>query len=427
MVNKDKSPGLLKSFGVHSGHLLFNFTVFRLAKFFALILGARGLSTTSFGIFSYTYAFIDIFYHLFGAGVDLAGARSYKNKPDWREIWQTAAIARGFLSFLGVVAGFVMIDFPYSIVFAFWYFFFMQGRLWYAFANTKLLSRSIVYAGFLSESALLIAALIGMKMFGLIGFMAAFAIERGVEACFLMRVIAKDEPQVFQGFDFALLIKRAKHLISQSYMLWAMQAFSILASRIDSLLVKAYLGYSKLAFYSIAFRTVEAPLFIFAAIADGALAFLIRNPKNRKDFAGKSLRWALAIGIIGAVCFQGFSFLATYVFGDRYQGVEPILASYAWVLALRGTNMASTSYFVSIGKEKALLLIALCGLFISIAGNMIVLPRWGVAAVPLIAVLTEGTIFVLRQRSAFGTWIKEALFVILVFVAALLSAMVWST
>src|SRR3989338_1141792 len=113
-------------FYLHNVYLACNLFLFLLAKLLVQVLGARLLTPAFFGQFSYIYALIDIWNHLFGAGLDIAVPRTYKTREDWPELWKRAALLKAALGVLGSLFGFFLLPWPYSLLFALWHIFFMQ-------------------------------------------------------------------------------------------------------------------------------------------------------------------------------------------------------------------------------------------------------------------------------------------------------------
>jgi len=399
-----------KSFTLHNFYLGLNLFVFRAAKFVVQILSARWLSVSDFGFLSWIYTLVDILNNLLGAGVDIVVSRAYKQQADWVALWQQAIALRLVLGLIGTVVGLLILPWPYGIFLGAWHIFYLQGRLFYAYANTLLYPKGIVLSGVLSEGALLVGSVVGLRFFGLEGLIAAFVLERLVESLSLGAIVAQRESELLKDFNLSGFPERSGKVFKNSSRLWANQALGILASRVDTVLIKRILGLESVGFYSLAFRTAEAPVFIFAAMGDAALAYFIRHQDEKEKNYKKSIQVASATGLLGALAIVGCSFFVDKVFGANYAMVKPLLASYAWILALRGPNMVSSSYLISNGRDTSLLVSSALGVVFSLAGNLAFLPIFGIKAACFLSVATEGVIFVSRHALAKKGWGWPALF-----------------
>lgn len=405
----------MRPFILHNFALSVNLLIFRGAKFVAHILGARLLSSYAFGVFSYLFTLMDIWAHLFGLGIDVVASRSYRSTQTL--LWQQAAWLKAGLSLLGVIAGFLFLPWPYGIFFGLWHWFFMQGRLAYSYANTLLYPKGIIWAGAVAEAALLGAAVIGIKTWGLLGFLGAFILERFLESFCLWAIVLWREKEMRRGWlhSFVSLLASGKRWDNQPFwqplfLVGLCQLLGVLAARLDSLIVRWHLDYQALGYYSLAFRCAEAPLFLFVALADSSLAYFIRHPEQQKKVYRAAMRSAFFVGLLMAAGLSLFALTAAeFIFGSQYKGLGPLLAAYAWVVVLRGANMVSSSFLLASKQEKVLLASSLGGLIFSMACNAYLIPMAGLVVPVLSAVITEGIIYCWRAQVVTGRCLKQIL------------------
>ena len=409
MLRQRPLPGLSVSalpFYIHNAYLALNFFIFRLAKFFVQALGARILAPVAFGYFSYLYSLLDIWNHVFGAGLEIKASRSWPGQgqggaPGPLErpghgFWPQIVVGRLVLSFAGAATGLVVFRWPYNLLFALWHVFFLQSRLAYSFVNTLLYPRGIVISGFVSQGMLAICAYWGLKRWGLTGFMAAFVLERLAEGVCLWVFVMMRRPEFLGSLRAALwpaswLGCLRRWLTQESgTVIWVAQLLGVLGARLDSVIVQLLLGYSSLAFYSLSFRTCEAPLFLFAAIADSSLAYFVRHPQERGSLYRQGMKMALGAGFALALAVTIFGiFGASFVFGPNYPGVGSLIAVASWVLIPRGANMVSTSFLLATGGEKILLLSSASGMAFGLLANIALIPWFGVWAPAIVAIAAE--------------------------------------
>lgn len=394
-----------KPFAVHGLYLSFSSFLFRLAKLIVQVIGARALSSRSFGLFSYVHALVEIFQNLFGGGIDTVAARSYGKGEAWKQSWWGGILLKAFLSLLGSLIGLLLIPFPYNLLFILWYIFSMQGRLWYAYSNALLASKAILVSGFVAEAVLLLAAIIGVKILGLGGLILAFVLERLTEWAVLTLAVVIREPHLLRAEEVRGALSASQEILRMAIPLWITQGLFILYSRLDAVLVKQLLGYEELAFYALTYRVAEAPLFLFGAIADSSLAFFIRQKEEMLESYGKITKNMLGIGFLLVAALHLFGYFgAVLIFSERYVGIEPLIGAYSWSIMFMGVNMVTTNYLLAQSKEKVFPRIALQVLGVNLLGNFALIPRLGAMAPCLVTVLTEGVNFVLQRREARGSF-----------------------
>lgn len=362
---------------------------------------------------------MDIWQHVFGAGLDLTASRARgrsgqeteapAHPNDWRQTWAQMAGARLGLSVLGAGAGLFIFRWPYNLIFAAWHLCFMQSKFAYTLVNTMLYPKGIVAAGILSQGGLILGAYAGLKYFGAPGFVAAFVLERLIEAIVLWIALFHREPplrqKIISCLNPGLWIAPLKRwmLLEGGLTIWVAQLLGVLVARTDNVLIGRMLGYTSLAYYSLAFRSMEAPLFIFGAIADGSLAYFVRHQEERHVHYAKAMQAALAAGIGCAMALTAFGFLlAEYTFGDQYRGVGPLVAFSAWTLVPRGLNMISSSLLLATHRERLMLVSSAAGLAANITGNLILIPIWGVWGAPACAILSECLTAAIRAHQGIG-------------------------
>ncbi|MBI4064000.1 MAG: polysaccharide biosynthesis C-terminal domain-containing protein [Elusimicrobia bacterium] len=384
-------------FYLHNAYLALNLFVFRLAKFFVQVIGARLLAAAAFGQFSYIYSLIDIWNHVFGAGLDVIGARMYQTSPRWPVLWRQTIALKFLLALAGVAAGFFVLDWPYAVLFGLWHLFFMQGKLAYSFLNTLLYPKGLVIGGFLAEVTLLFSAYLGLRFWGLPGFLFAFAAERAVEATVFWLILRKREPELAAGQNLLEVKEVLRDHLIPAWPVWAAQLLGVLVSRFDTVLIAHLLDFAKTGLYGVAQRCVEAPLFVFAAAADSSLAYFIRHPSERSLRYRQSMKMTILLAAGFSVFLVGFGLWGVpFVFGTKYQAADFLIAAYAWVLIPRAVNMVSTSRLLSEHQEKLILASSLAGLSFSVVANVAFIPVWGLAAAAMTAVASESLIMMMR-------------------------------
>ncbi len=356
------------------------------------------MSQSGFGLFSYLHVAVELFQHCFGGGIDNVAARYYKQDSAWPTYWQGGIAGRLFICGIGAVIGLFVFNYPYNFLFAGWFILLMLGRIFYAYANTLLLSGWIISASTISAAVLIVSSIIGIKAAGVGGLLLAFVFERLTEVIILSAGVIKHERSILNLPEFAALWAAIKKIVWLSIPLWFTQGLYILYSRLDAVLVKQLLGLEDLAVYALTYRFAEAPLLIFAAIADSSLAFFFREPELMSlHYRQIKRRVILAGGLIVIVIHVLIKCGFLSLLGDKYQGIAPLLASYSWALFFMGLNFITSSYVLARGMERVYPRIGVIVLVTNLLGNLILIPRVGVIAPCLVTVASSGVNYILLR------------------------------
>jgi O-antigen/teichoic acid export membrane protein len=175
---------------------------------------------------------------------------------------------------------------------------------------------------------------------------------------------------------------------------------STLTFRLDVLVLAANRGGEAVGLYTAAHKVLEASLFlpaIFLSAVFPAFSELTRQGgAELRRLCRTSLLWLLALSapfVLGAMALAGPGIRMLY--GSEYLPAAGVLKILSPVFVLAFLNYALTHFLVGLNRQRqGAWLAALC-LVVSAAGNLLLIPRYGMKAAAAMAVVSELVLFVL--------------------------------
>lgn len=198
--------------------------------------------------------------------------------------------------------------------------------------------------------------------------------------------------RAFAHFDFALLKK----------MLWAAAPFALLVSfstiynRIDVVLVTKFLGYAQTGLYTTAYKVVDLTNFFPAVVSHSlypALAALMAKRAlgevrlTLEKYIRLMVAVALPLGVGGSLLSRQLILVLTS--GDaRFLPAAPVLAILVWAIVILFIYVTANSLVVSQLTRWAVIVTGV-NVVINIAGNILLVPRYGIQAAAVMTVVSE--------------------------------------
>lgn len=196
---------------------------------------------------------------------------------------------------------------------------------------------------------------------------------------------------------------------------------------VDVLLVRFLRGEAELGAYAAAFRPINPLLLLPGALMAPVLPVLAASAAQEGDgFRTKVVHAGtvmLGLGALGAVAgVLATPELLTLLYGGSYVGgALDAVPSFAWLcgafLCVFATAPLGTALLAG-GQERALLKVAVAGLVLNVAGNLVLLPTMGFEGAALTTAATEGLVLVataaivLRRVGTRG-WARRAMAAVL--------------
>ncbi len=185
-------------------------------------------------------------------------------------------------------------------------------------------------------------------------------------------------------------------------------------TRLDTLLVAQLRGTQEVAYYSVAYKLTEAPLIIVASIAATALPLISTwsavnyRAERVAGAARRGLRYGYAITLVIAVAVTFFgSDLVDALYGGRFAVVAPAVTVLIWAMVAMASNQMSTSVLTAIGRQRALMPVALVILTLNVGLNLWAIPQWGYFGSAAATLASEGLNMVVQ--TAIVCWLLRRL------------------
>jgi O-antigen/teichoic acid export membrane protein len=160
--------------------------------------------------------------------------------------------------------------------------------------------------------------------------------------------------------------------------LWSL--FSILASRIDQVVISHYLGLEQVAIYAAAYQLIQLYPLVTQSIA-AVLSPKISGLHSKTaliHFLKRSLKWISIPVIVLSVLVYPSQYIITLFFGNSFSGALPVYLVLAYSLVF---NIFAIPFSLIITAYNRTELMAISGVIqvaVNIVGTIILVPRFGV-------------------------------------------------
>jgi len=376
-------PGFLKYFKNTSWLLIER--IFRLTvSFFVGVWVVRYLGPEEFGLFSYTQSFVSLFAVIASLGLDEIVIRELVKNPDKRDVLLGTAFG---LKLIGV--GLMLLMLGLGI--------FISGNDFYTntliliiassvifqsfnvidlYFQSKVLSKFIVYAHLISLtiSAVLKVCFIltGMPLIAFVILVSfdAFVVSLGFIYMYLQ--------QRLNLWDWSFSLSYCKSLLQDSWPIILSGMLLMIQARIDQIMIKEFLDYKEVGYYSAALRLVEAIAF-FPVILKSSLFPAVQNVKDQTKYYHNRilnlyrLNFLLFLVVAFPILFFAGKVIET-LYGIEY--ISSVILLQIMVLRLFFTNMGSARgvYILTENLFKFSLLTMALGTLTNVLLNLIWIP-----------------------------------------------------
>ncbi|MGL4541148.1 MAG: flippase [Polymorphobacter sp.] len=199
------------------------------------------------------------------------------------------------------------------------------------------------------------------------------------------------------GRDFGIAdvsARECRHLLVASWPLLLRLLAIGLYMRIDQVLIGRLLGDRSVGLYAAAARVSELWYIVPAVVMTALVPRLAES--HKKSIAEyeamlvqvmRPLVWA-AIGFAALLSLSA-PLVIHLLFGVHFAAAAPVLALHAWAGVMVTLGVASTAWFVNMGHMRYGLLQALIGGVISVAANLILIPRYGINGAALTVIISQ--------------------------------------
>ena len=221
----------------------------------------------------------------------------------------------------------------------------------------------------------------------------AFAITIEAILCALGLMLAYQRFKC--GNDWQVKLKLAKRLTAESWPFIISSMSTIIYMRIDQIMIKEILGSEQLGIYA-----AVLPLAMFwqviPMIFNTSLTPFITRKKNENE----NIYWEYLAKIFSAYALLAWlavivtiilaNWLVPFLYGEKYIDGILILSIYAFTNIFINMGIAQSLWILNENKSRISLINSLVGAFVCVLGNWILIPRYGVVGVAVVAVFSMG-------------------------------------
>lgn len=366
------------------------------------ILVARYLGPDDLGRLSYAFAFVYFFTFLADLGLQPIVIRELKAAPERApDILFTAFVMKGIGALVAIAACIgmaawltpVSLDattmiFVLSLAFIFQAFDFIS----YYF-QSELEAKKIVIA---QNAAFVVSATVKLYLIfteqAVFWFATTALLEAIVVTVLLVRVFRKSG-QAEKPRSFRMDI--ARQLLASSWPI-CLSAFLIsIHMRLDQVMIANFLSESEVAWYNIAARLTEFVMFFPLALTNTLTPYLMEVFKSSQEEFNSRLTqiysymfWgAIAVAVIVTLTGEWFIVL---LLGEPFRPAYGALVISIWTCLFISQGLARGLWLLAHDIMKYRLFNNLFAVAINITGNILLIPRMGIAGAALATVLSQG-------------------------------------
>lgn len=369
----------------------------------AIIIGswtARYLGKSDFGQLSFALAFLTLFQIITGLGADSIIIRELIHKKDEADkILGTIFYLRLFtgiinwlISIFVVIIIYGLIDNTYILVAIAGVSLIFQSfttiELWFQ-SNNK--SFNIVIPKLISS-----VIINSLKVYFIINkisiyyFAALFSLDFLLSGLFLVYSYSKFS----LGKRWVYDLKVSKSIFKDSWPFLVSSASIFLYTRIDSFIIKKYLGSSALGLYTAAV-TISAILPILPMLFFNVLNPIIAKKKIENEdmyqlYLKKAFQFFSYGGIfLSLIIFVLAGFIINILYGHEYLEATNILRVHVFTNVFIFSGIAQNFWIINENKGKINLYKTFAGVFFSFILNILLIPKFGVLGAALSSVLVQ--------------------------------------
>jgi PST family polysaccharide transporter len=362
---------------------------------------ARFLGPDQYGLFNFASAFVVLFSILATLGLDGVVVRELVQTPEREnEVLGTAfllKLAGGILTLVIAIAAINLLR-PGDSVVHWLVAAIASGRIFQSldtidfWFQARVESRFVVYArscAFLLVSVIQILLII--ENAPLIAFASAVSLEMALGAFGLVLVYRSNGQRLSW---WTLNVHRITRILKDAWPLALAGMAIMIYMRIDQVMLGQMMGNQAVGVYSAAVRISEAWYFIPLSIVASVTPSLIEAKKVSFNLYYERLArlFRLMVSIALAIAIP-ITFVSDYVaralYGNRYQGVGPILAIHIWAAVFVFLGVAQGPWNINEGLAKLALLRTFIGAATNVFLNLLLIPQYGPVGAAIATIVSQ--------------------------------------
>lgn len=379
---------------------------------------ARYLGPEQFGTMNYAVAFVALFSTLSTLGLDNIVIRNILLKPENKAKYLGTTFVLKLLGSLimlllsSLVIYFVQPDntlirlFVFIIAFGYIFKAFDIIDFWF---QSKIEAKYAVYARSISFILVSILKVIFiLTQSPLVAFVLMFTLDFLLTALFFLYFYIKKEKTNIKSWKISF--DTAKELLKDSWPLILSGIAVTIYMKIDQVLIGNMLGGIELGLYSAASKLSVAWYFIPGVVMSSVFPAIIEAKKKNENLYFKRMQTLYNIFtcftiVVALVVTFSSSFIIKNLYGNAYLGAAKVLSIHIWAGVFVFFGVANTGFTIPQNLMKYTLWRTLIGVVINISLNIILIPKFGIVGVAVVAFIshlfTDSLLHLLFKKTRF--------------------------
>lgn len=372
--------------------------------FFYTIYTARYLGAEGFGILTFGLAFTLIFGVITDLGLSTLTVREVsRDKSLIAHYTGNIIVIKLFLSIVTLISIAVILKLNnYSLltvqvvcILALWMVTNSFSQLFYSIfqAHEKMEYQSI--ASLINSAILFAGVFYGIfQGSGVLWFAFVYLLASVIVLIYCILLFNKIYKNKLQKLSFGINGPFWKSTILAALPLSIASIFSIIAFRVDSVLLSLIQGAAAVGLYNAAYKLIECLMFIpivyTAAIFPVLSNFHISSKESLELLYKKSVKYSIILGLPIAVVTTAFApEMISLLYGSSYNSAIIPLQILIWTIPLLFLNYIFVTLLISINKQNLTLKITFGTMIFNVVMNLILIPEYSYIAASFITVITE--------------------------------------
>jgi O-antigen/teichoic acid export membrane protein len=390
---------------LNSRYLFFLNITDRLFSFIIFLLLARNLSPILYGeiITFFTICSITAALH------DL-GLSAYLQREMASGVYDKSYL------FSTVMTANLLFLISYSIILSVIYYFFYSGSgiiifiiisfLSYSSLLTETCSKALsgirkfkeqFYSFVITRIVLLIAFALGIYLFRISIILLLVFFASGIFVNFVLNYLYLRKEKI-KFYLKNINLSEVFSVLKTTFPLGLAVIFTFLYNKIDIVLISAYLDYSQVGYYSIAYGLYKSASLAFSFLLISGFTHVSEIRTDKKavlSFAKEYAYIILSICIASAIILYFFAeFLINFFYTNKFSESAPVLKVLSFAVIAIGLNNLTGIIINGIGLFKAVMYVTIMATIINVLINIITIPVYGIIAAAWVTVITEYIILI---------------------------------
>jgi len=378
----------------------------KLINFGLILILTRYLTKDGFGLYSFSFAYVSIFFFLTHMGIiNLLVREVAKHKDNAGEFISytlplVLIFSFGFLIIVNIIP--ILLSWNYSeqfitLAFSFYFLFDTLGRYFLNVmrAFEKMGYEAVIFTG---ERILLMCTALYCWYYdmSLLILVLLFATVMSLKSLISFLIVIKK----FVSFSLSWSFSKISPILKEAYPFALVGLFATVIARIDLLILKSFHSIDSVAVYSVARKMIESLAFIpesiyFAVFPAMSIMYLHKNNKFNQLFH-KTILMMLLIAIpVSTGIFILAPQIINLLFESEFSGASIALRWLSIALAFMFVRQSFAVVLNAVGKQHLFALIFGIAMMANVVLNFLLIPQYELFGASMAAIISEFIVLII--------------------------------